>query len=147
MWEPMTTKTLTELPTDFQILEEESKSEGFNFLSKMKMEWESGKNRFNKTGEKLFGIFEQDKLIAIGGINIDPYVSDASTGRVRHLYVLNNYPKKKAGATLMEKIIAHGSIHFTKLRLRTDTIAASLFYENIGFKTVENKSASHEWNY
>lgn len=141
----MTIKALTELPEDFHLLETESKSEGFNFLVKMKTEWASGKNRFDKPGEKVFGIFDQDKLVAIGGINIDPYAGDTSIGRVRHLYVLRNHRRQQLGAKLIAEIVRFGAQNFTKLRLRTDTVAAAEFYEKLGFKTVDDSSASHEW--
>ena len=76
----MKTQLITDFPSDFLILEAESKIEGFKFLEKMRLEWDSGKNRFNKEGEALYGAFEGDKLVAIGGINLDPYANDDSIG-------------------------------------------------------------------
>lgn len=89
----MIIKAINNLPEDFAILEAESKSQGFRFLEKMRVEWESGKNRFNKEGEALYAAFESGKLVAIGGINLDPYINSNLVGRVCHLYVLNDYRK------------------------------------------------------
>ncbi len=143
----MQIKLLTDLPDDFLILESESKIEGFRFLEKMKTEWASGKNRFNKTGEALYGIFENDKLVGIGGINIDPYLNEQSIGRVRHLYILKDYRKYGLGSRLVKIILDNGSKSFLKVRLKTDTLVASKFYEKLGFEVVEGESASHQWIY
>lgn len=143
----MKTLLITALPSDFLILESESKIEGFKFLEKMRLEWDSGKNRFDKVGEALYGIFDDDKLVAIGGINLDPYTSEHSIGRVRHLYVLKDYRKYGLGTILVKKILENGSKSFSKVRLRTHTIAASKFYENFGFKKVTDEYASHQWTY
>ena len=53
-------------------LVQESKEEGFNFLIKLKSEYKNKTNTFNKTGECLYGIFQEGKLIGIGGLNEDP---------------------------------------------------------------------------
>lgn len=143
----MKTQLITDFPSDFLILETESKIEGFKFLEKMRLEWDSEKNRFNKVGEALYGVFEGDKLVAIGGINLDPYANGDSIGRVRHLYVLKAYRKHGLGTALVKKILEHCSKRFSKVRLRTDTIAASKFYEKFGFKAVSDDSASHQWIY
>jgi len=143
----MTIQLITELPNDFSVLESESKRDGFRFLEKMRLEWDSGKDRFNKTGEALYGIFADGRLVAIGGVNLDPYATEPSIGRVRHLYVLKEYRKQGLGATLVKKILENGSKYFSRVRLRTDTVAAAKFYENFGFETVTDESASHQWVY
>lgn len=143
----MEIKLLKDLPEDFSILKCESKIEGFNFLEKMSTEWDLGNNRFNKIGEALFGIFIETKIIGVGGINIDPYSNDPLIGRVRHLYVLNDFRKKGVGTLLLNKILDFGSTHFSTIRLRTDTFAASNFYENYGFIKITDPSASHQLIY
>lgn len=137
-------KKIMGLPKDFESLLRESLAQNFNFLKKMQDEWVSGKNRFDKKGESLFAAFDGDKLIGIGGLNLDPYVSPEQVGRVRHLYVLQKYRKSGVGKLLMNEIIDSAKINFPKLRLRTDTDAAAHFYEAIGFKKVTDDFASHE---
>ncbi len=53
-------------------LVQESKDEGFYFLIKLISEYENKINTFNKTGECLYGIFQGEKLIGIGGLNVNP---------------------------------------------------------------------------
>ncbi|WP_408009359.1 hypothetical protein ACJROX_03310 [Pseudalkalibacillus sp. A8] len=49
-------------------------------------EYENGKNTFHKPGEALFVVFTpENKLIAIGGLNIDPYADDPKVERLRRL--------------------------------------------------------------
>lgn len=141
----MEIKLITDLPHDFSILESESKLDGFNFLEKMRLEWLSGKNLFNKKSEALYGIFENDKLLAIGGIKIDPYSTEPSVGRVRHLYVSKSHRKHGLGSRLLKEILKDASNSFSKIRLRTDTIEAAIFYEKLGFKKIIDESASHQW--
>lgn len=143
----MVIQIITDLSEDFLLLESESKLDGFKFLEKMRLEWSSGHNRFNEAGEVVYGIFENNKLVAIGGINIDPYTNESKIGRVRHLYVQRDFRKKGYGSFLVKNILTHGSKYFSKVRLRTDTVAASAFYENIGFKVINDQYASHVWTY
>jgi hypothetical protein len=63
---------IRELPLEFDELVKEAEEHGHDFLSKMKNEWKSGKNRFDQEGEVLFLVSEDDgKVIGLGGLNID----------------------------------------------------------------------------
>ncbi len=114
-------------------LAKKAELEGHNFVQRTILEWESGKNDFSKKGEILFGIFDSDLCVGIGGLNIDPYVNDSSLGRVRHLYISKNYRRMGLATQLIEKIIEVAQKHFTRLRLYTDNPSAALFYESLGF--------------
>ncbi|KAA3604059.1 MAG: GNAT family N-acetyltransferase [Calditrichaeota bacterium] len=114
-------------------LAEEAELEGHNFVQRTILEWKSGKNDFSKKGEILFGIFDSDLCIGIGGLNIDPYVNDEKLGRVRHLYISKKYRRMGLATRLLEKIISFAQNHFTRLRLYTDNPSAALFYESLGF--------------
>lgn len=140
----MTIKEITELPDGFEALLQESLLQNFNFLKKMQDEWFSGKNRFNKNGERAFAAFIGDKLVGIGGLNRDPYLLDAQVGRVRHLYVAHGYRHSRVGTLLMNEIIKAARMHYRKLRLRTDTDTAAQFYESLGFHRVRDGYATHE---
>ena len=138
-------KKIDHIPFDgFEALLEESKREGFRFVERLKADWENGKNRFDKTGEVLFGVFEDKKCIAIGGINHDAYVLTSNIGRVRRFYVLQNWRRKGVGNFLLEKIIEYSITHFSKMRLRTNNPKAAKFYEGFGFVTVQSETATHE---
>ena len=58
--------------------------EGFSFVDRLLTEWSSGKNQFSKPGEKLFGVYRETELVAVGGLNQDAYLADEKVGRLRH---------------------------------------------------------------
>ncbi len=51
----------------------EARASGHVFLDRLIADWHSGANRFDKPGECLLGLFDGDRLVAIGGLNRDPY--------------------------------------------------------------------------
>ena len=76
----------TRLPLDhLEPLVQESLDQGFDFVERLVAEYASGANRFDQPGEALFGIYVDQRLIAVGGLNHDPYLEDGQTGRVRHV--------------------------------------------------------------
>lgn len=88
-------------------LVQESKEEGFNFLIKLKSEYENKINIFNKTGECLYGIFQREKLIGIGGLNKDPYTENNKIGRLRRFYISKDYRRKGLGNLLLNRLLLH----------------------------------------
>lgn len=114
-------------------LVEESESEGFRFLRRLLDDWNSGENRFSQPGEALFVADCVGQIVAVGGLNIDPYADDPTVGRVRRFYVSANFRHKKIGKRLIEEIICLARKHFTVLRLYTNSQVASQFYVAVGF--------------
>jgi ribosomal protein S18 acetylase RimI-like enzyme len=128
---------------ELQCLIDESKRIGYNFLQRAIDDWYSGVNRFDKPGEKLWGLFIGKDLIGVGGLNKDPYTLAPKTGRVRHLYVREARRREGYATLIMNKIMEMASYNFTVLRLFTDNAGASAFYEKLGFKQTEEFKASH----
>jgi ribosomal protein S18 acetylase RimI-like enzyme len=118
--------------------------EGFGFVERLFVDWESGANRFDETGELFCGAFHQKLLVGFGGVNIDPYISAAGVGRIRHLYVLPAYRRKGIVRQLLEVLVFEGGKAFECLRLRTDTKEAAKFYENRGFERAVESTATHQ---
>lgn len=125
----------------------ESKANGYDFIERTIDDWHSGANKFSKPGEKLWGLVLATDLIAVGGLNHDPYTGDENTGRVRHLYVQEAHRRKGYASVLMRTIIDEAKKHFTILRLYTDNPAAAKFYETLGFQRVFTPKASHVLNF
>ena len=125
----------------------ESKINRYDFIQRTIDDWSSGVNKFSKPGEKLWGLVLATDLIAIGGINRDPYVEDINIGRVRHLYVQEAHRRKGYATLLMNTIIHEGRQHFTVLRLFTDNPAASKFYGTLGFQKINGPKVSHILNF
>ncbi len=115
----------------------------FPFVVSAIDEWFSGKNRFNRKGELLLGLFAGDNCVGICGLNIDPYADDLHLGRVRHLFVCEAYRRQGFGKLLLTRIIEHASENFYRIRLYTDSEPASCLYENMGFIKSSHYKESH----
>jgi len=129
-------KTLIDLARD-------ARQDGYRFVQRTIDEWLLRINAFSKDGEILNGILLGDKIIAIGGLNIDPYMDDPSIGRVRHMYVHRDYRENGLSKVLMKKIIKDAKKSFRLLRLSTNNEVAVALYENLGFEKVKVHKATH----
>ncbi|MFJ7762638.1 GNAT family N-acetyltransferase [Bacillus toyonensis] len=114
-------------------LVQDSKEGGFNFLIKLINEYENKINVFNKTGEYLYGIFQGEKLIGIGGLNEDPYTENNKIGRVRRFYIAKEYRRKGLGRLLLVRILSDAKKYFNIVVLNTDTEQGDKFYTSGGF--------------
>ncbi|MEM6820424.1 MAG: GNAT family N-acetyltransferase [Verrucomicrobiota bacterium] len=138
----------TDLPySELEPLIEESRHDGFRFLATLRSEWSRGENRFNRNHEGFFGYRLKDELVAVGGLNEDPYSTNHRIGRLRRFYVKKSERRKGIGRTLVGHILNKAKNRFVWIRLRTDTLAASKFYESLGFLATEASThATHELN-
>lgn len=145
MEEEIKIANLKQLPLeDLQPLLQESLEQGFKFLHLLVNDFASGKNRFNLPGEALFAIYAGAQMIAIGGLNRDPYRLEEGVGRVRRLYVLAEWRRRGIGRLLMQQIIDEARLHFHLLTLRTFNETADKFYRALGFQTEpEIQGATH----
>ncbi len=115
-------------------LVEESEAEGYRFLRRLVDQYEDGSNTFNQTDEVLYGVWDhQDHLLAIGGLNRDPYSTKDSVGRLRRFYISANARRQGVGTKLLQKILENAQGHFDELVVRTDSSAADAFYRANGF--------------
>lgn len=111
-------------------------SDGHPFVARMVQEWHEGTNRFALPGEHLYGVRRETAIVAVGGLNVDPYVTDQTVGRVRHLYVARSHRREGCGSILLERIIDDARRAFDLLRLRTLNPDAAAFYLARGFSEV-----------
>ena len=128
-------------PALFAALIEEAPRTGGSFLLRLRDEWESGANRFDRPGEALFGAFDGERLVGVGGLNRDPWQPEL--GRLRHLYVLEAWRGRGAGRALAERILAQASGRFTVVRLRTRAPEAVALYRSLGFLPSEGEHETH----
>jgi len=112
----------------------ESEAHGLHFVRRLTDEWINGVNRFDRPGEALFAMRDAADIVAVGGLNIDPYTADPAVGRVRHVYVVAAHRRRGLGAALVTDIIAAARGHFQTLRLSTSNPDAARFYERLGFR-------------
>jgi len=126
-------------------LVEQARAEQFHSIDRLMNDWLAETNRFDLPGETLIGGYTEDRLVAIGGLNRDPYGQAARTGRLRRFYVLPEFRRMGVGRQLVDTLLDHASGHFEKVRLRTNSGVASKFYENCGFVRIDDPEATHEW--
>jgi GNAT superfamily N-acetyltransferase len=136
---------LLDLPADVEDLRAEAAQEGFRFIDKLVAEWRSGTNRFDQPGEVLLGAIRANDLIAVGGLNRDPYADQPGIGRLRHLYVRQTMRRCGVGSALVQELIGSATSTFHLVRLRTDTPLAADFYVGLGFRPAPSAAATHIW--
>ena len=112
----------------------ESEQAGLRFVSRLAEEWESGRNRFDRPGEALFGARTDGRLVGVCGLNVDPYAGEPRIGRVRHLYVVIAHRRHGVGRQLVGAVVAAAHGRFATLRLSTANPQAARLYETLGFR-------------
>lgn len=122
------------LDHDLEHLVKESKDEGFRFVERLLNDYKDGSNAFNLPGEGLFGVWNEDGvLVAIGGLNKDPFSDGLGIGRLRRFYVRKDYRRNGIGSLLVNSILDEARKHFKVMVLNTDTEKADKFYTALGF--------------
>ena len=124
-------------------LQNEAHEEGYNFIDRLVKEWLSGENRFDKQGEVLRGCVDQGVLVAIGGLNRDPFIEAADVGRIRRVYVRPAWRNKGLGRALVASLVDDARKYFRCVRLRAGSPLAAKLYESIGFLPVADPNATH----
>jgi GNAT superfamily N-acetyltransferase len=121
---------LAELATD-------AEANGWRMVSRLIVEWADGSNRFTAPGERAYvAVSVDERPIAVGGLNVDPFAEDLTVGRIRRLYVARGQRRKGVASALMETLMDDAAGHFRMVHLRTDSPEAAAFYEAIGFARV-----------
>lgn len=132
---PMNMKVIDDLSkVEVSKLVEESEAEGYRFLRRLVNQYEDGTNTFNKAGEVLYGVWDHTgELVAIGGLNRDPYSDKSGVGRLRRFYISEHARRQGIGTKLLREILDFGKSHFKEIVVRTDSSAADAFYRANGF--------------
>ncbi|WP_033542117.1 GNAT family N-acetyltransferase [Planococcus sp. CAU13] len=132
---PMNIKAIDDLKqVDVSKLVEESEAEGYRFLRRLVNQYEDGTNTFNKAGEVLYGVWDPaGELVAIGGLNRDPYSDKSGVGRLRRFYISEHARRQGIGTKLLQEILDYGKGHFSEIVVRTDSSIADAFYRANGF--------------
>jgi GNAT superfamily N-acetyltransferase len=126
-----------------ELLQSEAQDEGYDFVETLVEEWASGTNRFDAPGEALCGHLDQGLLVAVGGLNCDPFAGRPDMGRIRRVYVRPAWRNRGIGRALVGALVDHARTHFSCVRLRAENTLAALLYESMGFVPIESPDASH----
>jgi GNAT superfamily N-acetyltransferase len=119
-------------------------AEGFRFVRRLVDDLALDRVAIDAPCEFFVALVEDELLLAVAGVTPDPYVDDASIGRLRHVYVRPDVRGKHIGRALIRYLEGRAQGCYTSLRLRTDTQAASQFYERLGYAPLDSKSATHQ---
>ena len=118
-------------------------AEGHRFVERTLTEWAAGENLFDRTGEGLFLASSDGEVIGMAGVNVDPYVTDPSVGRLRHLSALPTHRRRGVASALVDRCLDLARGSFTVLRLRTYDPKAAAFYAALGFGVTAESDATH----
>ena|SRR5258708_4573361 len=124
-------------------LRREAAQEGYRFLETLAEEWASGKNQFDGPGEILCGVIDEGLVVAVGGLNHDPFVSKPDVGRIRRVYVRPGRRNRGIGEALVTKLVEHARRNFRPVRLRAESTRAGRLYDRIGFSPCNDPHATH----
>jgi GNAT superfamily N-acetyltransferase len=135
-----------ELPTDLSPLVEASRAEGFRFLERLRDDWASGQNRFEKPGEAFYLARDGSQLLGVCGLNQDPYAGDPAVGRMRRLYVAPPFRRHGVASALVRHATATARGRFAVIRLRSNTEEGDRFWRALGFGLLPpgDPDATHE---
>ena len=121
----------------------EAREEGYDFVETLVEDWASAENRFDAPGEVLCGHLENGLLVAVGGLNCDPFAGRPDMGRLRRVYVRPAWRNKGIGRALVTALVDQARKHFRCVRLRAENPGAARLYESIGFSPIESSEATH----
>src|SRR3569623_1346072 len=129
-------------PLSVSELMSEAVRSGHERASNFHTAWTSGP--FTGPGEALFLAFEAGHLLGMAVISADPFVSEATVGRLRFIYVREAARRRGVGDRLVAECLSLALGHWQTLRLHTDNVAAARIYERHGFEaSSEDPRATH----
>lgn len=124
-------------------LRREARDEGYDFLDRLIEDWLSGENRFDGPGEMFCAAMEDGVLVAVGGLNRDPFVTNPEVGRIRRVYVRQGWRNRGVGEALVRWLLNAARKTFHSVRLRAENSGAARLYERIGFMAIDDPNATH----
>ena len=127
---------------DLTQLATEAAEEGYKLVGRTMREFLNGDNDFAGKGEILYGVYARERCLGICGLNIDPYTDEPDIGRLRHLYVSQQFRNRGIATALVNKVIDRAKKHFFVLRLKS-TQDAKGFYKKMGFSGNISEHESH----
>ena len=137
------TATLDEL---LAALREEARAQGHRHIERLVSDWREGSNRFDAPGEALFVARDpsSERIVAVGGLNRDPFKPDLRAGRIRRLYVMLPARGQGLGRALVTQLEALAQTSFDVLGVHAHAEEARMFYDRLGFRrTPDDPHWSH----
>lgn len=130
-----------ELPPGFEVLRHAAADEAFDMLRKLKEEWESGANRFDRPGEALVAAMDGPVLAGLGAIRQDANIPDAL--RMSRFYVYPPYRRRGVGRTIAEFLLHRPEVEGKTITLNAPHAEAARFWEALGFVRDSHDGHTH----
>ncbi|MEI4771562.1 GNAT family N-acetyltransferase [Psychrobacillus sp. FJAT-51614] len=118
---------------DVTKLIQESEKEGYRFVSRLASKYEDGTRRFNEQGEALYGVWEDEEIVAIGGLRQSIKTSEEQSARLLRFYTLPEHRRKGIGSELCKVIAENAKGQFKEITTKTESAKADAFYRANGF--------------
>lgn len=119
----------------------ESTNLGYRHVQWLARDWHNNSNRFDDVGEGLWAAYDSEtRLIGVVGLNQDPFALDGQVGRVRRLYILEQWRGKGIGRRLLSCVEQEAQQYFERLVANANSGAFG-FFEGLGF--VPTPTAKH----
>lgn len=132
-----------DLPPGFDALLVAATSEGVRNMQLLAHSWRSGEQRFADDGEELFGTFDGEQLIGVGGVTHEAGLPEPAM-RMRRFYVLPQARGMGAGRELAESAMTHGFAQAALLTCNARaTPFAAPFWEAMGFRREDLPNITH----
>jgi GNAT superfamily N-acetyltransferase len=136
-------RVTTALPDQMDELRAEADAEGVRNQGMLQRDFLSGAERFEKPGELLLACYEDETLVGIGGLTVEPDKS-VNAMRLRRVFVRKAWRKSGIGRLLGEALMKHGFQTVGLLTLNAGVTDADKFWEALGFARVVHDTRTHE---
>jgi N-acetylglutamate synthase-like GNAT family acetyltransferase len=123
-------------PTTLAALAADARADGRRMVDRLIEEWNDGRNRFDRPGERAYVATREGRVSGVCGLNRDPFADDPRVGRVRRLYVAVADRRQGVGSAIMARLMSDARGAFGLIHLRTHDAQAAAFYEALGFERV-----------
>ncbi len=129
------------LAADIMMLAETARQDGYNHILRIAEERSAGINRFERRGESLLGAHDQGRLIAVGGMTVEP--SRVDWLRMRRFYVSRQYRGRGIGRRLAEHLLEHARSFTPVVTVHAGSDDAISFWQAMGFQPLTGESYTH----
>jgi GNAT superfamily N-acetyltransferase len=134
--------TELELPEGLEMLVSEAVVSGHAWAANFHAAWRS--RPFTNVGEALLLASSGTNLLGMAALTADPFVEDATTGRLRFIYVRHTARRQGVAERLVRDCLALARGRWRTLRLQTDNAFAARLYERHGFRpSASDPRATH----
>jgi GNAT superfamily N-acetyltransferase len=130
------------VPHALTALAEQAEAEGIKVVRAVIDRWESGEERYDRSGEQLLVAVTDDGVVGVGGLTICPTVPGAL--RVRRFYVHPAWRRRGVATAITSALLASWPRDVSVITCNAQASAAApRFWEAMGFEPVDDADVTH----